>query len=478
MTVTRIVLLLLLVTHWLGGEVRLPAIISDNMLLQAGSHTPIWGWAEEGEQVTVRFNGRVEKTIADKDGRWQVHLKDLKPREAGTLTVTGSNELAVENVLVGEVWLCAGQSNMQFGIYALEADEQEAIRARPATDQLRFFKVFNHDVKGGPVPFEDIEGKWDLCDADTVYSMTAIGYYFAYQLNHDTGQPVGLILAAVGGSVIETFIPLEAFKVNPEMDKYVVQYGQIKEEEKPDLRQAPTYLYNGLIAGMIPYGIRGVLWYQGESNGWMGPFYEELMLLMAEAWRSAWELPALPFLIVQLPGYGDGKRVDMPQHRTPWSTLRQAQANAAERDPHMYMACTIDLGDLTDIHPKKKKPVADRLYRIAMKEVYADPRGLAYGPRLDDIVFQGPKVLLRFSDTGEGLRDRNGGALKGFAIGDGEEGQLHWATAKIIGDNVVELASPEVSQAQVVSYAWAMYPECDLVNSEGLPAYPFFIARE
>ena len=505
------------------SEVKMPAIFSDNMVLQSGMTTSVWGWAEPNESISVSFANTTVSTIADAKGNWIVKLPSMPPRTKGEMTVQGSNTVSIKNVIVGEVWQAAGQSNMQFGIYALKDNERKEVLARPEEPEIRFFKV---PISGAKDPLKDITGKWTICNKQSLWSMSAIGYYFAYNLHKEKNLPMGVIFTAAGGSMVEAWTPLDALQKTPGMVKYVTQYEQVKEKilppeeykkaseafyadqriafkiqrdyqkehQKPlkgdTLKEAfkkqegrdhapdivnpihtPALLYNSMISGLPPFAMRGVLWYQGESNAYQGPIYEQQFSLMIKAWREKFQSPQLPFLFVQLPGY---KEKPKEPGRSHWSVLREAQDKVGKKVNCAWMVSAIDLGDesnLTEIHPKNKKPVADRLYQAALANVYLEKGIIWSGPIMQNVEFKYGKAIVRFTSVGSGLRDCNGGNLKGFAIA-GEDKKFVWADASIEGDMVV-LSSKEVTTPVAVRYAWAMFPETDLINKEGLPATPF-----
>lgn len=511
--------LLLVLAFIVQAEVKMPAIFSDNMVLQSGTKVPVWGWAAAGEKVSVTFAGQTKTATADQAGKWQVELDSLKPGLKGEMKIQGKNAITIKNVLTGEVWFCSGQSNMAYGVNGLK--EQAEVKARPEEPGIRIFKVAQ---RGPAEPGKDVIGKWQICNGKSLHGTSAVGYYFAYDLHKEKKVPVGIIISAFGGSLIQAWTPLKALEKDPKMQQYVKTFQaskphvlsetefqkaskaywgdfhrmkklnqeykketgknipQDKKAEKfkekfgrlptPQMKarrsNTPTLLYNGMVAGVQPFAIRGVLWYQGESNGWMGPIYADQMVTMINSWRDGWNNKTLPFLFVQLPGYQ--KKATQPQ-QSPWSILREAQSKANKKVPHTGMACTIDLGEEHDIHPKNKKSVAERLYKIAKAKVYGAKDLVYSGPVMKEVKFKDGKAIVTFDHVHGGLVDQNGGELKGFAV-SGKGKKFQWAKAKIVGDTV-EVWNDQIKEPVSIRYAWSMYPDFDLYNKDGLPAHPF-----
>ena len=478
------------------AEVKLPAIISDHMVLQQDLPANVWGWADAGEKVNVKFADKTAEATADAKGKWSAKLTELAPGTIGEMTIAGTNTLTIKNVAVGEVWVCSGQSNMEFTVNgALNAKDEIAGANFPL---LRHFTVLKTQLKE---PQEDCKGKWEVCSPQTVAGFTAVGYFFGRQLQQNLKVPVGLIHSSWGGTAAEQWTPAPVLNADPDFkpmvaawEKVVADYPAAKakydqdmlawrEAEKAakdagttpprqpnaprggDANGSPSGLYNGMIVPLLPYTIRGVTWYQGESNAGAAALYRKLFPTMIQSWRAAWHEPDAAFLFVQLANFM--QRHDEPTD-TNWARLREAQTMALEL-PHTGMALAIDVGDATDIHPKDKQTVGKRLALAAEATVYY--RDVEYsGPMFGGAQMEGEKVRLTFRNA-EGMKAADGGKIKGFAIA-GADRKFVWADAEIAGDHVI-ISSPGVKAPASVRYAWADNPECNLINAAGLPASPF-----
>lgn len=461
------------------AELRLPAIFSHNMVLQQDAQVPVWGWADDGDTVTVTFRNQKISTKA-KDGKWMLKLRKLRAGGPDVLTVsTKSATIQFTNVMVGEVWLCSGQSNMEWPLN--RTDNPEAAIAAAKNPNLRLFTVRKTKTT---TPTNDVAGTWVECTPETATGFSAVGYYFGRDLQAARGVPVGLIHSSWGGSPAEVWMSEQALASNPRykaeiLDGYATAYRDYEEalakwqQSDRSTRQPrppqwrPTELYNGMIAPLIPFAVKGVIWYQGESNAERAEQYRSLFADLIRNWRHDWGQGDFTFLCVQLAPY---KAIKNVPGESSWAELREAQLLATKILPKVGMVVITDVGDEKDIHPRKKEPVGARLALAA--------RGIAYGER---IVYSGPvfkemkirgnKVILRFDHAGSGLEARDG-ELKGFAI-CGPDRKFVWANAKIISKDSIEVSSPEVQQPVAVRFGWADYPVVNLWNKEGLPATPF-----
>lgn len=454
----------LLVALPAGAEVRLPAILSDHMVLQRAAWVPVWGWAAPNEGVSVRFGSQARSTVAGSDGRWRVHL-DLSnaPQAPGVLSVRGEgNALLVQDVLVGEVWLASGQSNMEkpFGekkgqLPTLGSEEAVAGADQP---EIRLFKVAK--IKAAQ-PGEDVTGAWVRSTPASLIAtqFSAAAYSFGRRLRQELGTPVGLIDASWGGTRIESWTP-------PDL------VGTV--DLPPAVKDKPASLYNGMIAGLAPFRLKGALWYQGESNILHtddGPAYAPKMKTLVDGWRRAFG-PDLAFYYVQLaPHLYSVVRADQGvQGPESLPRLREAQADAL-RMPNTGMIVTTDLADdLRDIHPRDKQTVGLRLANLALAQSYDRPDIEADGPTYRVIRFAGSQAILSF-DHAQGLAARDGKPLDWFEIA-GSDGRYHPATATIRGSEVV-VSSPQVSEPKSVRFGWHEAATPNLVNGAGLPAVPF-----
>ena len=496
MTTTRLLLLtstLLAVPAW--ADVRLPAIISDHMVLQQETPANIWGWADAGEKVSVKFAGKSGEATADEKGRWGVKLTGLEAGKSGDLTIAGKNTLTIKDVVVGEVWVGSGQSNMEWVVSNSMNPKEEAAAA-----DFPMIRMFTVKKKQALEPQDDCEGTWQVCTPQTVPSFSAVAYYFGRKLHQALKQPIGLIHTSWGGTPAEYWTPKAVLAADPELkplveawEKKVADYPAAKvahdaamekfREEEKTLKEAgkpvpkppsapkggsadgsPGSLFNGMIAPIVPYSIRGAIWYQGESNASRAKQYQKMFPTMIVSWRALWG-SEFPFLFVQLANFM--QRVEQPQE-SQWAELREAQLQTLEL-PRTGMAVAIDIGDAKDIHPKNKQEVGRRLALAAEATVYYIDQEYS-GPICMGSQEEDGKMRLSFRNA-DGMKATDGGKLKGFAIA-GEDRKFVWAETEVQGDHVI-VSSPQVAKPVAVRYAWADNPECNLVNATGLPASPF-----
>jgi sialate O-acetylesterase len=418
--------------------------------LQQGIRVPVWGTSRDGEKVTVKFQGQEVSTVA-KDGHWKVNLKPLKAGGPFTLTIVGDNTITLTNVLVGEVWLCSGQSNMGFSLAGAE-NATEAIAA--ADDpQLRLFHVPQNPVES---PQTDVVGTWKECMPETAAKFSAVAYFFGRDLRRARKVPVGLINSSVGGTPAEAWTSRAALAANPKLKELFEPLPPSK-SKRP---KAPGVLYNGMIAPLPPFALAGAIWYQGEANSWRAAQYQELFPTLIQNWRDAWGQGKFPFLFVQI-----------APHEKMSPEIREAQLLTWKKVPRTALIVTTDVGDAKDIHPKKKEPVGARLALAARAIAYGEK--LEYsGPAFTSMKVKGNRAILSFTHTGSGLMAKEG-ELKGFTLA-GADGNFAPANAKIEGNKVV-VSLPDVSKPVAVRYGWANVPDVNLFNREGLPASPFRI---
>jgi sialate O-acetylesterase len=457
-------------------------IFGNDMVLQRDTPDPIWGWTDPGKDVTVTMNGKTAKATAGADGKW---IAKIGPFDAGgpyELTVSGPQEEKLTNILVGDVWICSGQSNMEFGIGNGLNAQQEIADANHR--QLRLFTV-PKDVAYHPQTgflSKGQEGKWLVCTPENIRvgewnGFSAVGYFFGRDLQEKLNIPIGLIHTSWGGTIAEAWTSAEALKQMPEFEKPVEKIqsdhpaGDDPEKDKGKPNDNPnqvTVLYNGMIAPLEPLAIKGAIWYQGESNAGRADQYRTLLPTMIRDWRNHFGVGDFPFYIVQLAAFMDEDK--QPQDAQ-WPHLREAQDFAARTVGHSAIAVATDLGDAKDIHPKNKQEVGRRLALDALAQTYG--KDIEYsGPVFTKMDVDANKAILHFDHLGGGLEAKGGQDLKGFSIsGDGKT--FVWADAKIDGDTVV-VSSTQVEHPTVVRYAWENNPDRDnLYNKAGLPAPPF-----
>jgi len=496
-----------------SAQVKPSALFSDHMVLQSGMSVPVWGTADPTEKVTIKFNGQTRSATADTTGKWMVRLTRLKPGGPFEMAIAGNKAgeapIVVKDVLVGEVWLGSGQSNMDFTVgtttkhyFAGVKNEAEEIAAANYP-QIR---MFTGAWKNSYNPQSDISGSWLIVTPESVKEMSAIGYLFARDIQKELKVPFGIVTEAFGASTAEAWMSREALAASPQLkplidafDAKVVAYttnppdmtaalkawqeaaDKAKADGKTPPRRPgngnpvgdqhnPTVMFNGMIAPVIPYAIRGVLWYQGEAiNGGATGYklYPLLQATLIKDWRKRWGEGDFPFYICQLAPLKAWPNRPDTLYNNP--DVREAQATVLSL-PNTGMAVTIDIGDPVNIHPKNKQDVADRLTRIALANTYG--RKIEYsGPVYQSMKVEGNSIRIQFTHVTGGLVAR-GGDLKTFVIA-GKDGKFVPATARIDHDTVI-VSSLAVPEPAAVRYAWDNYPEgCNLYNSEGLPAAPF-----
>jgi sialate O-acetylesterase len=453
---------LFLFTISVQADIRLPSIIGSNMVLQQKLANPIWGWADAGEEVTVSINGQTKSTKTGTDGKWSVVLD---PQDIGgpfTLTIKGKNELTLENVMVGEVWLASGQSNMQWGVQNSTNSSNDIEQAD--LPNLRLITVPNVSKT---TPQDNFNGKWEPCTPQNVRWFSAVAFFFGRKLHQDLKVPVGLIHCSWGGSSCETWINPDVVAKIPEFAKILERRTNFENENfKGGEKQMVGYLYNGMIRPILGYGIRGVIWYQGETNAYRAYQYRTLFPTMIQNWRDEWKQGDFPFYWVQLANFMATK--DNPGQST-WAELREAQS-MTRLLKHTGEAVIIDIGEAKDIHPRNKQDVGYRLALLALKQDYG--KEIPHeSPRYKSVTFENGKATLKFDFVYDGLKSR--GALPvGFAIA-GEDKIFHWATAEIINKDTIIVHSPQVAKPVAVRYGWADNPVVTLYNSAGLPMNPF-----
>jgi sialate O-acetylesterase len=483
------------------ANVTLPDVLGDSMVLQRDVRVPIWGKADPGEAVRVSFAGQTKKTVADAQGIWRVQLDSLRADASpATLTVKGRNTVELKDILVGEVWLVAGQSNMQFTL--AETKEAAAAIAGAGNPLIRLFNV-NRQVafKHKPPPL----ATWRPGSPESVKDFSAAGYYFGVELQKELNVPVGLINSSYGGSQAEAWTPVEYLLASDEL-RPTVERTKIWDEERPRVKteyeeklkqwrtdadkarsagarpspspsvpdalreyRVASSIYTGMIEPLIPFPIRGAFWYQGESNEERAEQYAVLLPTMIRAWRERWGRGDFPFGIVQLPNYRDPRPEPADEA---WSHIREAQRLTALSMRDAGLIVTIDIGEAHDIHPKNKLDVGRRMARWALAEVYGR-KLTATGPLFRRAKVAGSKLILTFDDVGRGLRIRDGDRLEEFAVA-GADRKWHWAEARIVGKDSVEVWSPDVPQPSAARYAFNNNPRHpNLTNDTGLPAAPF-----
>jgi sialate O-acetylesterase len=428
------------------AEVKPNPLFTDNMVLQRDRPVKVWGAAAADEKVKVSIADQNAEATA-KDGRWQVELKPLPAGGPHTLVIEGGNKVELKNVLVGDVWVASGQSNMEMNVRSsADADKTIAAAKHP---RIRLFTVKRG---GSPEPKDSVEGKWVECSPDTVGDFSAVAYHFGVSLETKLNVPIGLINTNVGGTAAQRWTPKEVLQSTPELEKYA------SEKNASDL-------YNAMIHPLLHFAIRGAIWYQGESNAGDAIAYRTLFPAMIKSWRDRWRQGEFPFLFVQIAPW----EVPNDSSKQTWAELREAQLMTLSKLPNTAMAVITDVGDAKDIHPKQKQPVGERLALAALALAYGEKIEYS-GPIFESMTTSGERAILRFKHADGGL-ETHGEKLTGFTIA-GDDKKFHDAEAKIEGDTVVVM-SAEVHKPVAVRFGWLNYPIVNLWNKDGLPASPF-----
>ena len=495
-------LLVALVLAWSGtvrAELKLPAIISDRMVLQQKQENPVWGWDDPGTPVTVTFAGQSVTAKAGPDGRWEVRLAALPASATGqVLVIAGTSRREIREVLIGEVWMCSGQSNMGFTLGSdWNGDLESAASRLPLVRLIKVPLLGTQELKA------DFRGEWRESTPETSRGFSAVGFLFGRYLHQILGVPVGLIDNAWGGSAAEAWVRRSSLEQDPRfrdlMERTIKREAQLQSEQgRAEQRaavekwqkeaaeakaakklppRAPTdWLTNNsrpgnIFAGMVHptagYGIKGVVWYQGESNASRAQEYRDLFPFMIKQWRKEWRQGDFSFYWVQLADFRPEKSAPGDSD---WAELREAQTRTL-RLPKTGQAVIIDLGEGRDIHPRNKHDVAARLVRWALMKDYG--MKLPYrSPEYKGVVMAGGKATVTFDCFGSTLYAFDTAEVRGFAV-CGADRVWHWATGKVSGPDQVELTCAAVAAPVAVRYAWADNPVCNLYSKDGLPVTPF-----
>lgn len=497
------------------ADVKLSQLFGDNMVLQREIPVPVWGWADQGEHVTVSFGNQKKSATAGADGKWLIKLDPLIVNAVSAeMTVAGKNTLTIKNILVGDVWICSGQSNMQMTVIQSLNGKSEAESA-----EYSGIRMATVPCKAEDFLVEDVKVSWQECSPKTAGNFSATAYFFARTLFNELHVPIGLINTSWGGTQIAPWISpagyrsLQALKnISTQIDswdsstetgnknwlEYMVNLKewQAKAEKavaerapvppmpeypgKSKSHQEPTKIYNSMINPLIPYAMRGVLWYQGESNGGEGMSYFNSMQALISGWRELWKQGDFPFYYVQLPGWQNSD-VNNPAGADGWSRCREAQRRSLSI-ANTGMAIVIDLGDNVNIHPMNKQDVGKRLALLALGKEFKKEVVFS-GPLYKDMKIEGNRIRISFDSFGSGLmigekkgldpvREIKEGKVKWVSI-SGKDKKWYWADMVIDGNTIV-VSSDKVPEPLAVRYAYTMNPVGPLLyNKEGLPASPF-----
>lgn len=448
------------------SQVSVPPVFGTNMVLQQGIEIPVWGWASKGEKVTVTLDKNTATAKAGKNGKWQVKLPKMNNGGPYKMTIKGKNTLSLENILIGDVWVCSGQSNMEFKVAGTKNSAVEIAAANYPS--IRLFTVKKRVSKEPQVNLED--GEWSICTPQSVPNFSAVGYFFGRNLNEHLKIPIGLIHTSWGGTVAETWTSTETIAKDADFSEKLTKLQTVDmKTTKVGPNDYPTLLFNGMLNPIIPYGIKGAIWYQGESNASRAQQYKRVFPNMIKDWRTKWNQGNFPFLFVQLANYM--KPVTEPVE-SDWAELREAQTQTLQLE-NTGMANIIDAGDAGNIHPTDKQVVGYRLSLAARKVAYGE--SLVYtGPTYKSMKIDQNRIYITFDNIGGGLKVNNKyGYINGFTIAS-ENGDFKWAKAVLINSNTVLVINETIQNPAAVRYGWANNPDdLNFYNAEGLPANPF-----
>ena len=472
-----------------NASIWFPAIFGDHMVLQAEKPIHIWGKAAVGEQVhievldaagTVLSAGQAT-TAADK--KWKASLPGVPSGQPVTIRFSSSDSdtRVLNDVLVGEVWLLSGQSNMRWTV----AKSKDAEKEIAAADHPKI-RLFITELGAASVPLDNLRGKWTVCSPATVGNFSGAGYYFGRDIQRALDQPVGLILSAVGGTPIHAWIPLDSLNAEPSTQCFEQKYKAyfaLPAEQRPKARgtwiygakleKGPARLYHGMIHPLVPVSLRGILWYQGETNAqvWGGPeLYRTLFPMLVRSWRKNFGQGDVPFIYVELANYKARQTTPVDaEAELNWADIREAQASALAL-PNVYSACAIDVGEADSIHPLDKQSVGQRLALAALGQVYGRVPAPSLSPRCIGHSLEGHRMRLTFSNAA-GLKTDDGQPPRAFAI-KGSEGTWKWAETALDGNDILAW-HPEIPEPVAVRHAWANNPDVNVYNQAQLPLMPF-----
>ncbi len=475
---THIIGLLIISQLQLVAEVSPGSMFGDHMVLQRDMPVPVWGTANPGEKVSVEFADHKETATADHNGKWLVKLPALQASAQGReMTIAGTNKIIFKDVLVGEVWICSGQSNMEFP--RSKVKELEALVPEAKTKPIRSYRV---PTFVSLTPQDNCKGQWSVEP-----STSAVAFGLSYYLHEKIDVPIAVIVTCWGSSWIEGWMPLDMTEQLPHFKKMMEEFAAKDKEKVINLidaaissgkdakawargdnvwvRQRPNILYNAMMHPIVPYACRGLAWYQGEANAGRYQEYAQSLPLWVQRLRKEWGREDFHFLAVMLPGYG---KADGPPDARTWAQMRDAQLSVLQL-PHTGVANTIDLGDVKNIHPADKAPIGERLALLACRDVHGQ-KIMGQGPTYKSIEIKGAQVVISFTYA-QGLKTTDGKAPTGFWLSNAA-GEWQEATAVIEGETII-LTAAGVDKPAGCCYAYTGKPTVNLVNGDNLPAYPF-----
>lgn len=444
------------------ADIQLSSIFSDHMVLQRDKNIKVWGKAESGEEISLSIAGQNKSSKADEKGLWEIQLDKMSAGGPHEMVVKGKNEIRIKDVLIGEVWICSGQSNMEWTVKKSNDAKMEIENGNHP--MIRHIKAPRHLSLN---PLDDINAKWKVCSPNTVGDFTACGYYMARKLNKELKVPIGLINSSWGGTRIEPWTAEEGFNLVPELKKIAenVKTNRVK-KIKPQ-RKHPSVMYNGMVSGYAGYGIRGAIWYQGEANRGDGHQYTKKMKALISGWRKVMNNGDFPFYFVQIAPF-QYKKEDPTRLARFW----EAQENTLDVVQNTGMVITNDIGNIKDIHPRNKQDVGLRLAILALVETYQKKIEPYKSPRLEKINQSNDKIKLQFDHVGTGLVSSNDQPLNHFEISaDGKK--FVPAKANISAKNEVTVSADEISKPVAVRFAWHKLATPNLASNEGFPVGAF-----
>ena len=481
------------VSFSIKAQVKLPALVSDNMVLQQNAKVNLWGWASPNEKINIQLswqNSSIE-TIANSTGNWKIAVDTPQGSEKTySIAINASNKIVLNNVLIGEVWICSGQSNMYFPVGKEEGTwktgvknyEEEIVKAN--FPNIRLFTVLTN---ASPKPLDDVTGRWAACSPESIKTFSAVAYFYGRELYEKLKVPIGLISSSWGGTKAEAWTSQDVLEGNPEFltilgedakneklyqEKLEAYYLNLKNEKlaantlktelkkpKKEANKTSYVLYNAMLHPLINYTMKGVIWYQGESNSGKAKLYQTLFPAMVKSWRDDWKQGDFPFYYVQI-----------TPHKGQTPEIREAQLLSLKVIPNSGMAVTTDVGDTNNIHPIDKQTVGHRLALIALAKTYNEDKLVYSGPIYNHMKIKKDKIQLFFDYADSGFKKTTGN-LKEFEIA-GDDKVYYPASAKIEGKTIV-VSSEKVKNPKAIRFAWKAVPEPNLFNAENLPASPF-----
>lgn len=457
------------------SQIKLSPLFTDHMVLQQRTQTPIWGEATPDKkiEITTSWNNKTYSTVADSEGKWSIKVGTPKAGGPYRITVSDGTPVTLDDVLIGEVWLCSGQSNMSMPVKGwgkVKNYQQELENGN--YPNIRLLQV-NPATSPEPVSEFTVWGDhgWQACSSKMLEEFSATAYFFGRDLYENRKVPVGLIHSSWGGTILEAWMSLESLtpmRGREDAFEILSKYKEAAKKGEKDSGEPNRFsvLFNAMIHPLIPYAIKGVIWYQGEAHVGQPILYRDILPMLIADWRGCWEYN-FPFYIVQLANFTELQKTPV---ESGWAGIREAQSMTAAHVENTGLAVTIDLGEVADIHPKNKQEVGRRLSLAVRAQTYGEKISYS-GPTFQSYRIEGNKIRLFFIHTDRGLKAHDGTTLRGFTIA-GVDHLFHWADAVIEG-NTVLVSSPEVTQPLAVRYAWADNPICNLYNGAELPASPF-----